>query len=89
MSYFIENESERYTTFDRKINSGHSDLYSMVQWFLFFYFFALKNILVLMAKPDSGKLRFLRQLLLYGHALEIHPDYVFHVNGSAAAVIIL
>ena len=44
-------------TFDLKINLGHSDLYFMVQWFLFFYFFALKNILVLLAKPDSDELR--------------------------------
>ena len=44
-------------TFDLKINLGHSDLYVMVQWFLLCYFFALKNILVLLAKPDSGELR--------------------------------
>ena len=42
-------------TFDLKINLGHSDLYFMVQWFLLF--FALKNILVLLAKLDSGELR--------------------------------
>ena len=37
--------------FDRKINLGHSDLYFIVQWFLFFYFL-LWNIVVLLAKPD-------------------------------------
>ena len=41
-------------TFDLKINLGHSDRYFTVQWFLFF---ALKNILVLLAKRDSGELR--------------------------------
>ena len=34
-------------TFDHKINLGHIDL----------LFFALKNILVLLAKRDSGELR--------------------------------
>ena len=43
-------------TFDLQINLGHSDLYFMVQWFVFFIF-APKNILVLLAKPDSGELR--------------------------------
>ena len=46
--------SQWNTTFDLKINLGHSDLYFMVQWFLFF---ALKNNLDFLAKPDSGKLR--------------------------------
>ena len=50
----LENESGN-TTFDLKIYLGHSDLYFMVQWF-FFFFFALKNILDLLAKPDSGEL---------------------------------
>ena len=40
-----------------KINLGHSDLYFTVQWF-FFYFFALKNMLLLLAKGDSGELRY-------------------------------
>ena len=47
--------SQCNTTFDLKINLGYSDLYFMVQWFLSFIF-ALKNILVLLAKPDSGEL---------------------------------
>ena len=42
-------------TVDLKINLGHSDLYFMVQWFVFFIF-ALKNILILFAKCDSGEL---------------------------------
>ena len=52
--------SQCNTTFDLKINLGHSDLYLTVQWFLFFYFLLCpekKNILVLLAKPDSGELR--------------------------------
>ena len=36
-------------TFDLRINLGHNDFYLL--------FFALKNILVLLAKPDSGVLR--------------------------------
>ena len=43
------------TTFDLKINLGHSDLYFIVQWFLLF--FALQNILVLLAKRHSGEVR--------------------------------
>ena len=43
------------TTFDLKINLGHSDLNL---WSSDFYIlcFALKNILVLLAKPNSGEL---------------------------------
>ena len=43
-------------TFDLKINLGHSNLYFMVHCFPFLLFFALKNILVLLAKPNSGEL---------------------------------
>ena len=42
--------------YDLKINLGHSDLYFIVQWFVFFYFFALKKILVLLVKLNSGEL---------------------------------
>ena len=42
--------------FDLKINLGQIDLYFTVQWF-FFLCFALKNILVLLAKLNSGELR--------------------------------
>ena len=55
MSYFWK-MSQRNMTFDLKINLGHSDLYFTIQRFLVL-FFALKNILVLFTKPDSGKLR--------------------------------
>ena len=54
MSYF-QKMSQCNTTFDLKINLGHSDLYLMVSDF-YLLFFALKNILVLLAKPDSGEL---------------------------------
>ena len=37
-----------------KINLGHNDLYFTVQWFL--VYFALKSILVLLAKLNSGEL---------------------------------
>ena len=56
--------SQCNTTFDLKINLGH-----MVTWSSDFYLllFALKNILVLLAKPDSGgfigKARFRRATL--------------------------
>ena len=43
-------------TFDLKINLGHSDLYFTVQWFWFFYFFALKSSLDLLARHNSGEL---------------------------------
>ena len=49
--------SQCNTTFDLKINLGHSDLYLKVQRFLYFIFFGLKHILVLLAKPVSGELR--------------------------------
>ena len=44
------------TTFDLKINLGHSDLYLMVQRFLSFIFCSEKHFISL-AKPDSGALR--------------------------------
>ena len=53
--------SQCNTTFDLKINVGHSDLYFTVQRFLLF--FALKNILVLFAKPIQANYAVLQQLL--------------------------
>ena len=35
--------SQCNTTFDLKINLGHSDLYFMVKWFLFIYFLLWKK----------------------------------------------
>ena len=52
MSYFWK-MSQCNMTF---LNLGHSDLYLMVHWFLSFIFCS-KNVLVLLAKPDSGELR--------------------------------
>ena len=48
---------------DRIINVGHCDLYFMIQWFCLkiVFFFCIQNILVLLAKRDSGELQ---QLLL-------------------------
>ena len=43
--------------FDFKINLGHSDLYFMFQMIFHLLFFALKNILVLLAMLNSGELR--------------------------------
>ena len=63
MSFFWK-MSQCNTTFDLKINLGHSDLYLIVQWFPSLIFFALKNILVLLAKPDSGELRYLATALI-------------------------
>ena len=48
--------SQCNTIFDLKINLGHSDLYFMVRWFQSFIFWC-ENILILLAKPDSGELR--------------------------------
>ena len=45
------------TTFDLKINLGHSDLYFMVQWFLFFAVFACQSMI-------QASYAVLRQLLL-------------------------
>ena len=49
--------SQYDTTFDLKINLGHSDLYINGPVISLLEFFALKNILVLLAKLDSGELR--------------------------------
>ena len=57
--------SHYYLVFDLKINVGHCDLYFMfqwiclfieVKWFCFLLFFVLKNILILLARCNSGKL---------------------------------
>ena len=50
--------SQCNTALDLKINLGHSDLYSTVQWFLFPYY-----ILVLLASSMKASYAVLRQLL--------------------------
>ena len=49
--------SQCNTTFDLKINLGHSYLLFHSPVISLLSFFALKNILGLLAKPDSGELR--------------------------------
>ena len=59
--------SQYNMTFDLKINLGRSDLYFTVQWFLLF--FSLKDILVLLAKRDSDKLRCPATALISQHVI--------------------
>ena len=83
MSYFWK-MSQCNTTFDLKINLGHSDLYFMVQWFAYIswssdfysYIFALKNILVVLAKPDSGELRCPATALIYFRTFPLHHWFI-------------
>ena len=56
MSYFWKT-SQCNTTFDLKINLGHSDLYLMVQWFLSFLFCSEKHFSFI------GKAQFRRAVL--------------------------
>ena len=55
MSYFWKT-SPCNTTFDLKINVGHSDIFHGPM-ILLLLFFALKNILVLLSRRDSGEIR--------------------------------
>ena len=57
--------SQCYTTFDLKINLGHSDLYFMVQWILFFYFLLWKTFYFYWQSLIQASYAVLRQLLLY------------------------
>ena len=58
MNVILWKMSRCNTAFDLKINLGHRDLYFMHGPVIFLLLiFALKNILVLLAKLNSGELR--------------------------------
>ena len=69
MSYFWK-MSQYNLTFDLKMNLGHSDLYFMVQWFLFFIFCSEKHFSFI------GKARFRRA------TLSCDSSYFLCDNGS-------
>ena len=51
------------TAFDLKINLGHSDLYFMVQWFVFYYFLLWKTFQFHWQSSIQASYAVLRQLL--------------------------
>ena len=73
MSYFWKT-SQFNTTFDLKINLGHSDLYLMVQWFLSFIFFSEKHF------SFTGKARFRRATLSCDSSYLYNDDYSIDVH---------
>ena len=66
--------SQCNTTFDLKIDLGHSDQYLMVQWFLLCYFLLWKTFKFYWQSLIQANYAVLRQLLLIYKVLVFQPE---------------